>query len=232
MTLPVLIGYECFEILVCTICLEKEIFKMQPLLTIYKPSIFSAVLFSLVSGVCAQAEPLEVLIQEKSVQTEQSTDSTDAAPFTENKSNEDESKNLKADKKHLKLTHKHSRPDTGAHPYHARIEQHAANNNVPFFLANSMVRIESRYNPNARSGPNLGLGQISLSTAKSLGYSGSAQGLMDAETNLTYSIKYLAQAYKLASGDTCGTVARYQNGLRSTRVSAANRAYCAKVSKI
>jgi soluble lytic murein transglycosylase-like protein len=114
-------------------------------------------------------------------------------------------------------------------PYRERIEHHAALNNVPFSLATAMIRIESRYNANARSGPNLGLGQISLGTAKSLGYKGSAQGLLNAETNLTYSIKYLAQAYRLAKGNTCGTVMRYQNGLGSTRMSAANRAYCAKV---
>jgi soluble lytic murein transglycosylase-like protein len=116
-----------------------------------------------------------------------------------------------------------------AEQYSELIKFHADKNNVPFSLANSMIRIESKYNANARSGPNIGLGQISLPTAKSLGYSGSAQGLLNAETNLTYSIKYLAQAYRLAKGDTCGTVMRYQNGLRSTHFSAANRVYCAKV---
>ncbi len=116
-----------------------------------------------------------------------------------------------------------------AEQYSALIKQHAAANNVPFSLANSMIRIESRYNANARSGSNLGLGQISLATANSLGYKGNAQGLMNPNTNLTYSVKYLAQAYRLAKGDTCGTVMRYQNGLGSKHFSAANRAYCAKV---
>jgi soluble lytic murein transglycosylase-like protein len=116
-----------------------------------------------------------------------------------------------------------------AEPYRDRIQHHSSANDVPFFLATAMIRIESRYNPNARNGPNIGLGQISLATAKSLGYKGGAQGLFNAETNLTYSIKYLAQAYRLAKGDTCGTVMRYQNGLGSKHMSAANRAYCAKV---
>ena len=58
--------------------------------------------------------------------------------------------------------------------------------------------------PRARNGPNVGLTQINAGTAQSLGYTGEASGLLDAETNLRYGLKYLAQAYKLAGGDTCG----------------------------
>ena len=109
------------------------------------------------------------------------------------------------------------------------IARHAAANNVPAALADAIVRIESRYNPGARNRANLGLTQISYATARSLGYSGSASGLMDADTNLKYGMKYLGQAYRLAGGDACGTVMRYQSGLRATRMNGANRVYCGKV---
>ena len=73
--------------------------------------------------------------------------------------------------------------------------------NIPYGLADAVVRIESRYNAAARNGPNLGLTQVNFRTAQSLGYTGDASGLFDAETNLRYGIKYLAQAYKLAGGE-------------------------------
>lgn len=109
------------------------------------------------------------------------------------------------------------------------IAQHAAENGLPYELADAVVRLESRYNAGARNGPNLGLTQINFRTAQSLGYRGDAAGLFDAETNLRYGLKYLAQAYKLAGGDTCGTILRYQFGHRTTTMTGASRVYCAKV---
>lgn len=112
------------------------------------------------------------------------------------------------------------------------IARYASENGVPYELADAVVRVESRYNAGARNGPNLGLTQINFRTAQSLGYSGDAAGLFDAETNLRYGIKYLAQAYRLAGGDTCGTILRYQFGHRTTTMTSASRAYCAKVKVI
>jgi soluble lytic murein transglycosylase-like protein len=43
--------------------------------------------------------------------------------------------------------------------------------------------------------------QIKLATARGLGYTGDAQGLRDPNTNLTYGVKYLAGAYRVANGD-------------------------------
>ncbi len=116
--------------------------------------------------------------------------------------------------------------------YHALIAQYAAKHQVPVALADAVIRIESRYNAHARNGPNLGLGQINLKTAHSLGYSGSAQGLLNAETNLEFSMRYLSIAYTKAKGDICGTIMRYQNGLGSTHFTSTNRVYCAKLHKI
>jgi soluble lytic murein transglycosylase-like protein len=112
------------------------------------------------------------------------------------------------------------------------IERYADELGVPFELADAVVRIESRYNPHARNGTNLGLMQIKKLTAKSMGYGGTAEGLFNPETNIRYGMKYLAEAYRLANGDTCGTVMRYQGGLRAQTMSQAARTYCAKVKII
>ncbi len=112
------------------------------------------------------------------------------------------------------------------------IVRYASENDLPYELADAVVRLESRYNAGARNGPNMGLTQINFRTAQSLGYQGAAAGLLDAETNLRYGLKYLAKAYKLAGGDTCGTILRYQFGHRTQTMTGASRAYCAKVKVI
>ena len=117
----------------------------------------------------------------------------------------------------------------GAEGIKAIVARHAAANGVPFSLADAIVRVESRYNPRAAHAGNYGLMQIRHQTARGMGYSGSASGLLDAETNARYGMKYLAMAYQMAGGDTCRTVMKYQSGHMTTRMSGANRTYCAKV---
>ncbi len=114
----------------------------------------------------------------------------------------------------------------------ALIARHAREQGVPVSLADAVIRVESRYNPGARNGSYIGLSQISHRTARGIGYGGSVAGLFDPETNLRFGLKYLAQAYRLAGGDTCGTVMRYQSGHGANRMSAANRVYCGKVRTI
>lgn len=114
----------------------------------------------------------------------------------------------------------------------AIVARHAAANGIPFSLADAVIRIESRYNPRAAHAGNLGLMQIRHQTARGMGYSGSASGLLDAETNARYGMKYLAMAYRMAGGDTCRTIMKYQSGHMATRLSGANRSYCTKVRTI
>lgn len=120
----------------------------------------------------------------------------------------------------------------GSEGIKAIVARHAAANGVPFSLADAVVRVESRYNPRASHAGNYGLMQIRHQTARGMGYSGGAGGLLDAETNARYGMKYLALAYKLAGGDTCRTIMKYQSGHMATRMSGANRTYCAKVRTI
>jgi soluble lytic murein transglycosylase-like protein len=112
------------------------------------------------------------------------------------------------------------------------IAKHAAANGVPFKLADAVVRIESRYRPQAANGGAVGLMQIKPATARGVGFSGSARQLFAAETNLEYGMRYLSRAYQAADGDLCGTVARYQSGLFAGRINGANRVYCARARAI
>ena len=92
------------------------------------------------------------------------------------------------------------------------IARHAAANGVPESLVRRVIVRESGYNPRAVSAGNYGLMQIRLGTARSLGYRGSAEGLLDAETNMTYAVRYLAGAYQAAGGNESRAVALYASG--------------------
>ena len=111
----------------------------------------------------------------------------------------------------------------------AMVARHAAQNGVPFALADAVVKVESNYNPRAanRSGA-MGLMQIKTQTARGEGFSGSSSDLLNPETNVRYAMKYLATAYRMAGGDLCGTVMRYQQGHGARRMTAADHSYCAK----
>jgi soluble lytic murein transglycosylase-like protein len=54
--------------------------------------------------------------------------------------------------------------------------------------------------------------QIRHDTARTMGYRGSAEGLLDAETNLKYAVKYLRGAYLTADGDQDRAVRFYARG--------------------
>ena len=100
------------------------------------------------------------------------------------------------------------------------IARHAAANGLPIELVHRVVIRESRYNPRARNGSNLGLMQIKHATARGVGYTGSASGLLDAETNLTYAVRYLAGAYRAAGGNAGRAVAYYASGYHGRGVGA------------
>jgi soluble lytic murein transglycosylase-like protein len=92
------------------------------------------------------------------------------------------------------------------------IAQYATAYQVPEPLVRRVVHRESKFNPGARNGPYLGLMQISHPTARSMGYSGPANGLLDAETNLKYGVKYLAGAYRVADGNEAQAIRFYSRG--------------------
>ena len=81
------------------------------------------------------------------------------------------------------------------------ITKYAALYEVPEHLVHHVVRRESNYNPAAVHNGNWGLMQIRYNTAKGMGYDGSPNGLLDAETNLKYAVKYLRGAWLVAEKD-------------------------------
>ncbi|MCY1705563.1 transglycosylase SLT domain-containing protein [Pannonibacter sp. SL95] len=113
------------------------------------------------------------------------------------------------------------------------IEDAAAKHGVPLALAHAVIRVESNYNPGARgSAGEVGLMQIKPATARGLGYRGSVRALYDPATNLEWGMRYLAAAHKLASGDTCGTILRYNAGHFAKRMNPTSKRYCGKVKVI
>lgn len=93
-----------------------------------------------------------------------------------------------------------------------RIAHHAKLNGVPESLVHAVVRRESKYDPSLRHGPYWGLMQIRHDTARSMGYAGPANGLLDSEVNLTYAVAYLANAYRVSGGDERRAIRLYAGG--------------------
>lgn len=108
------------------------------------------------------------------------------------------------------------------------IQKHALAEGVPLELAHAIVRSESRFNPNVTNAGAQGLMQIKLQAAQSVGYHGTEAGLLDADTNVRFGMRYLGRIYQLAKGDVCRTIAIYRSG---NPASASDQAYCAKAFK-
>src|SRR5579871_355868 len=97
--------------------------------------------------------------------------------------------------------------------YQDLVAKHAQANGVPVALVHRVIIRESRYNAGlVGRGGTIGLMQIKLATARGLGYTGTAEGLRDPDTNLGYGIKYLAGAYRAANGDHEKAVGYYAGG--------------------
>jgi len=92
------------------------------------------------------------------------------------------------------------------------IVKYSRNLDIPESLLHRVIQRESDYNPSARNGPYYGLMQILPQTARTMGYQGSPEGLLDAETNLRYSGKYLRGAWLVADGNEPRAVMWYAKG--------------------
>lgn len=106
---------------------------------------------------------------------------------------------------------------TGLHPNETPelrrlIQKYSAEYQVPVDLVQRVVVRESTHRPGARNGPYYGLMQILPATARGMGYQGGASGLLDAETNLKYGVKYLRGAYLVAGGNRDAAVKWYSRG--------------------
>ncbi|WP_378949911.1 lytic transglycosylase domain-containing protein [Mesorhizobium sp. ANAO-SY3R2] len=115
-------------------------------------------------------------------------------------------------------------------PYGEIVERYASSYGVPVKLAHAVISVESNYKPNIRGkAGEIGLMQIKPATARMMGYSGSAKGLFNPETNIKFGMKYLAKAHALGGGSTCGTILKYNAGHGAKRMNPISAAYCKKV---
>lgn len=94
----------------------------------------------------------------------------------------------------------------------AKIDYWAARHGIPSTLLHRVVQRESGYNPAARNGPYYGLMQILPQTARTMGYTGSPSGLLDADTNLHYAGRYLRGAWLVSGGNEDKAVMWYAKG--------------------
>jgi soluble lytic murein transglycosylase-like protein len=93
------------------------------------------------------------------------------------------------------------------------IKRYAGLYGVPESLVHRVVHRESKYDPKAyHKNGYWGLMQIKYSTAKSMGYQGKPEGLLDAETNLKYAIKYLRGAWLVADNKNDNAIKLYARG--------------------
>jgi soluble lytic murein transglycosylase-like protein len=114
--------------------------------------------------------------------------------------------------------------------YRALIEKEAAAAGLAPEIAESVMAVESGYNPAARGGAGeIGLMQILPSTARMLGFAGTDADLAVPATNIHYGVTYLAQAWRLAGGDLCTAVMKYRAGHGETRFSFLSVNYCLAV---
>ena len=94
----------------------------------------------------------------------------------------------------------------------ALIAKYAAHYELPVEMVRQLAHKESTLNPAARNRIYWGLLQIRHDTAQTMGYRGSAEGLLDAETNLNYAVRYLRGAYLTADFDQDRAIRLYQRG--------------------
>lgn len=83
---------------------------------------------------------------------------------------------------------------------------------VPRPLVHRLVIRESTHRPWAINRPYYGLMQILPATASSMGFKGRPKDLLDAETNLKYSVKYLRGAWLISDGSFDNAVKHYSRG--------------------
>ena len=92
------------------------------------------------------------------------------------------------------------------------IGKYASHYGVPETLVRRIIKRESNYNPGAYHAGYYGLMQIKPQTARTMGYRGASRGLLDAETNLMFGVKYLAGAYLVAGGSESRALRLYSRG--------------------
>jgi hypothetical protein len=107
------------------------------------------------------------------------------------------------------------------------IEHETARTNLPADVAEAVVFVESGYNSAVvGSAGELGLMQLRLETAATLGFKGNAAELAEPDLNIHYGVLYLSRAWRLAGGDLCRTLLKYRAGLDEEETTPRSQVYC------
>lgn len=182
------------------------------------------------AGEAGAAEPVE------KAETAEEASAPTPTPKTVALTQAGEGTPTKSDRKLIEETRKGAETKAvvlkGGEKYQDIVAKYASAYGVPVQLAHAVIRIESNYRANAtgRAGE-VGLMQIKPSTARMMGYSGSAKGLYSPETNIKFGMKYLGKAHELGGGTTCGTILRYNAGHGAKRMNPVSAAYCSKIKR-
>ena len=92
------------------------------------------------------------------------------------------------------------------------IEASAAEHQIPESLLHRVIQRESDYRAAARAGPYYGLMQILPATARTMGFEGSPERLLNPEVNLRYGGRYLRGAWLISGGDEYEAMMHYARG--------------------
>lgn len=94
----------------------------------------------------------------------------------------------------------------------ALVREYAQVHDIPEPLLHRVIQRESDYRADARNGPYWGLMQVLPQTARTMGFEGPPERLLDPEVNLTYAGRYLRGAWLVADGDIDRAVMWYARG--------------------
>lgn len=115
----------------------------------------------------------------------------------------------------------------------ALVDRYAAEAGLPEELARAVVRVESDWDQSMTGfAGEIGLMQIRPETARLMGFAGHPDELYDPETNIRFGMRYLAEAWRRASGDLCQTALKYNGGHNANKMTDAASHYCTKLRNV
>jgi soluble lytic murein transglycosylase-like protein len=94
----------------------------------------------------------------------------------------------------------------------ALVRKWAAYYDLPESLLHRVIQRESDYRARARNGPYWGIMQILPATARNMGMRGDPAQLLDADTGLKFSARYLRGAWMVSDGDEHEAMMWYARG--------------------
>jgi soluble lytic murein transglycosylase-like protein len=113
------------------------------------------------------------------------------------------------------------------------VNQYSEEAGIPDALVRAVVRVESDWDQSMTGlAGEIGLMQIKPETARDMGFVEQDDKLYDPETNIRWGVRYLAEAWRLADGNVCQTVLKYQAGHQAVKMTQAATEYCARVRSL